>query len=87
MQKQAGEQGEADRNVKRVSGGIWTTFDNAQGFAAGDTVNDTGHRKAATQNNRRLFHGNRLGQVAGLVDVTTTHHGDMIGQQLQGNYR
>ena len=31
------------------------------------------------------FHGNRLGQITGLIHVATTLHGDMVGQQLQRN--
>ena len=30
-----------------------------------------------------LFHRHRLGQVARLVDVATSHHGDVVGQNLQ----
>ena len=32
-----------------------------------------------------LFHGDRLGEVAGLVYVAAASHGDVIGEQLQGH--
>ena len=34
-----------------------------------------------------LFHRNRLGQIPWLVHITSTHHGNVIGQQLQRNHR
>src|SRR5674476_818500 len=32
-----------------------------------------------------LFHGDALGEIAGLIDVAAAAHGDVIGQQLQGH--
>src|SRR5258706_6813249 len=50
---------------------------------------DWGHRKSRPWNDCRLgrpklFHGDRLREVAWLVYVAATADGDMIGEQLQG---
>ena len=41
---------------------------------------------ASGKNRPTLFDGNRLGQVAGLVDVASAAHGDVISEQLQRDY-
>jgi len=44
-------------------------------------------RLSAAFRRRASLHRHALSQVAGLVNITASRHGDVVGEELQGNCR